>query len=223
VTNAAAVVAAGAAKPESAKALALKTSPVVKVAHTLTVPDEFLDDADGLAAYLDANMGAGVLAVLDKQILTGSGAAGQIQGLLTLPGRTADVAAAAGEGMAAIATAAANVWTATRRRPDTVVVNPATYNVIWFPTGNKAAQVSPPPFDMVVVPSPDMPAGQAIVGAFKLGGMVFQRGGVATQAANTHADYFQKNQTMIRSEIRVAVVYFVPAAFCLVTGVSVSA
>jgi HK97 family phage major capsid protein len=220
VTNAAVTTGQGVAKAASSKALALKTEQVVKIAHTLEVPDELLDDTEALESYLNANMAAGLDAELDDQIVNGSGAAGNIQGLVGLPGKTTTVAAAAGEGMGAIAKAAADLWTASRRRPDTIVINPTTYNTIWFPTGNKAIQISPPPHNMTVVPTPALAAGSAIVGSFKLGGMIFRRGGVAIQATNSHNDFFTKNLTMIRAEVRVAVVYFAPPAFCLVTGIA---
>lgn len=215
--NAATYVAAGAAKPESDNDFTLATQPVVKLAHWLAVPDEFLDDAPGLATYLDTNLTVGLLSVLDHEALQGDGAAGHLQGLIGLAGKTPPVNATGGAtgNVSAIMTAIANVWTGSRRRPDTVVINPATYALV-----APGVPVAPLTAPIEFVFTPEMPTGQALVGAFGTGGMLFRRGGVVVQATNSHADYFRKNLTAIRAELRVALVYFVPAAFCLVTGIA---
>ena len=85
-TNAAAVVAMGAAKPQSTKTFELVQQPLVKIAHYIDCPDELLDDVEGLRSFIDAQMAGGVLEKLETEIIAGPGGAGQIQGILTLPG-----------------------------------------------------------------------------------------------------------------------------------------
>jgi capsid protein len=228
-TNSADYVAMGAAKPLSDKVFTLASAPVLKIAHIIKVPDELLDDVSGMRSMIDANMAGGVVAKTEKEIINGAGGAGKFQGLITLAGKTPDVAADPAQPfIKAIATAAAKVWTTSKRRPDTVVLSPNTYLAVTMQTNSQGALYIPtafspvpqPLYGLVAVQSPEVPDGQAIVGAFGEGGMLFRRGGIVIQATNSDADDFQKNITSIRAEIRLALAWLAPSAFCLVTGVA---
>jgi hypothetical protein len=213
-TNNANYVALGGVKPDSPDAFTLANQPVVKVAHLCQVPDEFLDDAEGLETYLNVALSEGLLARLDTELINGDGAAGHIQGLVGLTGKSGPVAGGAGVNMGAIGAAAGAIATASRRRADTVIVNPAD----WGKIATQGAASFPP--GLVPVASGYLAVATAIVGAFKSGAMIFRRGGVVVQATTSHAGLFRENETVIRAELRVAVVHFVPAAFCLVTGIA---
>jgi HK97 family phage major capsid protein len=65
-----------------------------------------------------------------------------------------------------------------------------------------------------------MPAGTGLVGAFGQGAILYRKDGVSVQASNSHTDYFIKNITTIRAEIRAALAVLNPAAFCEVTGIA---
>jgi HK97 family phage major capsid protein len=71
-----------------------------------------------------------------------------------------------------------------------------------------------------VAKTPAMPAGTALVGAFRSGGaQLFQRGGLRVEASNSHVDFFIKNLVAIRAEIRASLAVFRPVAFGTVTGI----
>src|SRR5262245_1835928 len=74
-TNAAAVVAMGAAKPESTKTFVLVQQGLVKIAHWIPVPDEMLDDISGLRSLIDAQLANGVVEALQNQLVNGPGTA----------------------------------------------------------------------------------------------------------------------------------------------------
>jgi hypothetical protein len=228
-TNAADYVAVGAAKPESAKVFTLGSAPLLKIAHIIKVPDEFLDDVPALRSYIDANMAGGLVAKLEHEVVNGAGGAGKIMGLIALPGKTTDVAAAAtAPFIIALAQGVAAVWTASKRRPDTVALSPNTYlNVAGqtstaggFLLPNLLAPTPQPLAGLSVVQSPEVVDGTAIIGNYAEGSMLFRKGGIAIQAANTDVDDFQKNITTIRAEMRVALVHWAPAAYVLVTGLT---
>jgi HK97 family phage major capsid protein len=63
-----------------------------------------------------------------------------------------------------------------------------------------------------------MTAGTALVGSFGQGGQVFTKGGLTVEASNSHADFFQRNQTAIRAERRLALAIFRPGAFGTVSN-----
>lgn len=60
-------------------------------------------------------------------------------------------------------------------------------------------------------------AGTMLVGAFKQGAQLFRRGGITVEASNSHSDFFQRNQTAIRAEERLALAVYRPSAFTVVT------
>src|SRR5205823_71880 len=69
-----------------------------------------------------------------------------------------------------------------------------------------------------VVSTTAMTAGTALVGSFAQGGQIFRKGGLTVEASNSHADFFQRNQTAIRAEERLALAVYRPGAFGTVTG-----
>jgi hypothetical protein len=232
-TNAAAVVPPGGVKPESAKTFALVQQGLVKIAHWIPVVDEFLEDVSGLRSFIDAQMINGVVEKLEHELINGPGTAGQIMGLIALPGKTPTLPMGTGTGAAAaaIAAQAAAIYQASRLRPDAVVMSPSTWVGVMtevstaggFLAGPSAwaSGVEPRIWGLRVQTTPEVVDGTAIVGAYMQGGQLFRKGGIAVQATNSHDDFFVKNMTAIRAETRVALAIYRPAAFGLVTGLPV--
>ena len=82
ITNAAAPVAEGAAKPESAMTFTQQTAKVEKIATWIPVSEELLEDAAGIQAFIDAQLRQFVLLALDTQLLSGTGVSPELLGLL---------------------------------------------------------------------------------------------------------------------------------------------
>lgn len=229
-TNAAAPVAVGGVKPESAKTFELKQQGLVKLAHFIQCPDEFLDDVAGLRSLIDAQMANGIVEKLNDQLINGDGTGGDMLGLIALPGKVPNIVADTGPGGGAVAVAAqrAAVYAASRLQPDAVVMHPGTWVGVSSQMttaggylagpGTFGAGVPPSVWGLRVVETPEIPAGTAIVGAFRQAAQLYSKGGVNVQATNSHADNFQKNITAIRAEIRAALVVYRPTGFGLVTG-----
>src|SRR5262249_3527123 len=85
-TNAAAPVAEGTAKPESALVFTQKTESVRKLAHWLPVTDEILEDVAQLTSYINQRLRLGVQLAEDDQLLNGNGTAPNLLGLLNRTG-----------------------------------------------------------------------------------------------------------------------------------------
>ncbi len=228
-TNAAAPVAVGGTKPESTLTFEAVNQPLIKIAHWIPVPDEFLDDIEGLRSHIDARMTQGVLEKLEDQVVNGTGLAGQMQGLLTLPNMTPPLAADPAALAGSIAMQTALVYELSRLRPDAVVMSPATWATVFTQTAGAGGYLAgsiqstgpaPTLWGMKVVASPSIPAETAVVGAFKQGAQLYRKGGVMVQATNSHADLFIKNTTAIRAEVRAATVYYRPQAFGKITGLA---
>jgi HK97 family phage major capsid protein len=230
-TNAAASVAEGAAKPESAMAFTQVDEPVAKLATWLPVSDEMLEDAAQLSSFIDARLISGIQLVEEQQLLNGSGTAPDLRGLLNRSGLAAPVnrTGSASNADAVLqqisAIEASGVFTV-----DGIILNPANWASI---IGSKDSQgryfgMGPlaPAFTgnflwgRRVVTTPAIAAGTALVGAFRAAAQVFRRSGVDLSATNSHQDFFVKNLTAIRAEERLALAVFQPAALGTVTGLN---
>jgi hypothetical protein len=231
-TNNAAVVAPGAAKPESIKDFTLITAALLKIAHYVAVADEFLADVAGLRSFIDQQMLVGVLQKLENEVINGDGTSGHFLGILNTPGvgsiahsTTAPAAPLATPILGAIAQLQALGY-----QPNGIVVNPTTFaSVVSESSPNAGYYLGP---DMVtqgmtmrlwglpVIASAAMAAGTALVGDFARGAALYRKDTVAVQATNSHQDFFVKNVTAIRAEVRAALAVFWPQAFVKITNLT---
>ena len=226
-TNNAAIVAPGALKPESIKEFETIQQALAKIAHFVLVVDEMLMDVAGLRTFIDNQMERGVLTKLEDQVLNGTGVAPNFMGLRVVPGHLTVAAAAGAPLSSAILSAIAQIQGA-GYQPNGIVMNPTTFAlVVGEASPNAGYYLGPGAFQetpalrfwgLPVVASAQMPAGEALVGAFSTAATLFRKDGVQTQASNSHADYFVRDVTAIRCEIRAALAIYQPAAFAVVTG-----
>jgi HK97 family phage major capsid protein len=230
-TNAAAAVAEGTDKPESALTFAAVSDAVRKIAHWLPVTEEMLEDVPAIRSYIDARLRLGVQIEEEDQLLNGNGTPPNISGILDRQGLAAAIPRAANESNAdAIFRQIMTIYGASFLMPDGVVMNPAD----WVTTVSTKTQTgeyltagpfspiqSPTLWGLPVVLTPAIVAATALVGAFKQAAQVFRRGGIRVEASNSHQDYFIKNLVAIRAEERLALAVYRPGAFGTVTTLGV--
>jgi HK97 family phage major capsid protein len=226
-TNPATAVAEGALKPEAALTFAPVTTALTKIPCFIPISDEMLEDQPQMSSYLDARLRLMVMLALDDELLSGSGVAPHMNGLLV---RT-DLAPAivtTGNGLDSIATQIADIENAQGLPVTGIAMNGADWLNLGLLKTTQGAYLMGSPFDSAgpntlwgraVAVSPKVPKGTAVVGAFKSGGgMLFQRGGISVLASNSHSDFFIRNLVALRAEVRAAMCLFRPASFGLVTG-----
>lgn len=233
VTNAAAAVAEGGLKPESAIAFSKVDGTLHKLATFLPVTDEMLEDWAQARSYIDARLVLFIKLAEESQLLSGDGTGANLVGLLNRAGLATAIAkgtapsVAADNDMDAIYRQITAIRTTQFLEPDAIVVDPNGWQTITLSkatgTGNYFAGG---PFGVGettlwgkrVSVSPAMAANTALVGAFQQGGQIFRKGGITVEASNSHADFFQRNQTALRAEERLELVVYRPGAFGLVTN-----
>jgi len=227
--NAAATVAEGAAKPESTLTFNQVTDLVKKIATWLGVTDEMLDDAAQLQSYIDSRLRSFIETEEEDQLLNGDGLGSNLTGIRNRVGLAPDIVrVGVDENNAdAIYRQIAAIASASLLMPDGIVMHPAnwapmatlkTVDGVYISAGPFAPAQTPTMWGLSVVLTSQIPAGTALVGAFKVGGQVFRKGGIAVEASNSHADYFIKNLTAIRAEERLALAVYRPAGFGEVTS-----
>ncbi len=243
ITNAAAATAEGTAKPESTITFQAVDEPVRKVATFLPVTDEMLEDASQLRSYLDNRLRVFVLQAEENQLLNGSGTAPNIRGLLNRTGiQTATRAAlgtSAGNGAGAsvlgdaIYMAITNIRINALVEPDGIVMHPANWATVRLAKDTAGQYLGGGPmigaygnglmaseslWGFPVVVTGAIAQNTALVGAFGTMAQVFYRNGLTVEASNSHADFFQLNQTAIRAEQRLALAVYRPQAFHAITA-----
>jgi HK97 family phage major capsid protein len=228
-TNAAAAVAEGAAKPESAFVYTQTQEPVVKIAHFVPVTEELLDDVPSFAAYLDLRLVRGVRVVENDQLLNGSGVAPALKGILTRAGLAPPVARVDPQtNVDALATQIANIRTATNVQPTGIVMHPSNWLTTRLMKATTNEYLGSGPFQpeqtqslwgLAVALTPSIAAGTALIVSREVG-IIFRRSGIMVSVSNSHQDYFAKNLVAVRAESRLALAITLPAAFGTVTGLT---
>jgi hypothetical protein len=228
-TNAAATVAEGTAKAESAIAWTLRTENVRKIAHWIPATKESLDDVSFLESTIRTRLAFGVQRTEETQLLTGDGTAPNLRGIINRSGiqtqaKAADptpdaiyramqkVRGAAGSGFA---------------EPDAVVLHPNDWTdikllrttdgiYIW---GNPSDEGPDRIWGKQVRQTTGMTEGTGLTGAFRAHAQVIRREGVTVTLSTEHASYFIENKVAILAESRLALAVFRPSAFATITGI----
>lgn len=233
VTNAAAPVAEGALKPESALTLTVTDETLKKIATFLPVTDEMLEDYQQIRSYIDGRLQLFVALAEETQLLSGDGVGANLVGILNRSGLRTSIAKGTAPSLAADNDMDAIMRQITAIRinaflePDAILMDPASWQNIVLSKNSQGAYYAGGPFlntdaqvlwGKRVVVTPAMPASTALVGAFRQGGQVWRKGGITVEASNSHADFFQRNQTAIRAEERLGLAVYRPGAFGTVTN-----
>ena len=229
--NAADTVEEGAEKPESTLQFDDRTDPVKKIAHWIPVTDEMLDDVPALRSYIDTRLRLGVQLTEDDQLLNGDGenVNADLVGILNRSGLTAALPRGSDTNEDAILKQIAAIFLATGTMPDGVVMNPNNWLPIQLRKTTTGEYIGGGPFQVPLRPrlwglpvalTTGIAEGTSLVGAFATAAQVFRKGGIRVDVSNSHADFFIKNKTAIRAELREALAVYRPAAFGTVTGLT---
>lgn len=234
LTNAAATVAEGATKPESAIAFAKVDEVLHKIATLLPVTDEMLEDWQQAMSFVNSRLGLFVAIAEELQLLSGDGVGENLTGLLNRAGLAAPIAKggvgfATENNMDAIYRQITHIRTTAFIEPDGIVIDPLGWQEIELSKTSQGTYLAGGPFVDVIIPrlwglkvvvTPRMVASEALVGAFATCAAVFRKGGLQVDASNSHNDNFAKNLTTLRAEERVGLAVYRPQAFGVVTGLT---
>lgn len=221
-TNAAAVVAETAQKPESSLDFEVKTAPVRTIAHWIPVSRQAMDDIPQLQSIIDGEMRWMLDAAEETELLTGDGTGQHLLGLI--PQATAFVAAFTPAmasrvdyirlGMLQVALEDFSA--------DAVVLHPndwaqvelakeATSGAYLF-SNPTSGVLGPRLWGLPVVDTRAVDEGDFLVGAFRIAGQIFDRMGTEVLISSEDRDNFIKNMLTVRAEKRLGLVVRRPQA-----------
>ena len=225
-TNNAAEVSEGGTYGEAALALTEQSSTVRKVAVFLPVTDEQLEDEAGVSAYINRRLSFMVRQRLDGQILTGNGTAPNLRGVNNVVGIQTQ-AKGADPVFDAILKGATKVKVTGRAMPDAVVFHPNDWQDVRltrtvdgiYILGNPNEAGPTSIWGMRVVESDAQTENTAVLGDWANYSLLAVRRGIDVQVSNSHSTYFVEGKQAVRADMRAALVFFRPEAFCTVTGI----
>ena len=229
-TNAATTVAEGAQKPEASFDLIEADAPVRKVAVVAKVTDETFADFPQVRDYINNRLAFMVQQTEEVQLMSGSGVSPEILGITTAGSGIQTQSLGADTLANALYKAITKVRTVGFMEPDALVIHPTDYQTLrlaqeggttgqYFGGGYMLGAFGqpfvsqPPVWGLKTVVTTATAVGNAVVGAFKLGGTVFYRNGLTVDATNSNEDDFEKNLISLRAEQRLALAIIRPLAF----------
>lgn len=225
-TNAAAEVAEGGTKPESALDYTLRTESVRKIATWIPATDELLSDVGQLRSTIEGRLVFMVRRREETQLLAGDGTAPNISGILDRSGiqtqakGTDPVPDAVYKGMTKVRAVGFAEPTAAVFHPndwqDVRLLRTADGLYIW---GSPAEAGPERIWGLDVRVTTAMTENTALVGAFRPYAQIFRRTGITVTASTEHSTYFVENKVAILAEERLALAVYRPAAFCTITGI----
>ncbi len=223
-TNNAAPVAETTTKPYSDLTFDMTSSPVRVLAHLFKASRQILDDAPALRSYIDGRARYGLRFVEENQLLNGSGTGQNLHGLV--PQATAfNPAFAAADETAIDRLRLAVLQVVLAEYPATAfVLNPIDWAKIEltkdaggnYIIGNPQGSLTPTLWNLPVVSTQAMAAGEFLTGAFSFAAQIFDRMDIEVLLSSENVDDFEKNLFTIRAEERLAFAVYRPESF--VTG-----
>lgn len=223
-TNNARPVTETTAKPKSDITFNMATAPVRTIAHIFKASRQILDDAPGLASYINARGTYGLKYVEETQLLTGNGTGQNLNGIV--PQATAFAPAFNAEDEHAIdRLRLAVLQVVLAEYPASgFVLNPVDWARIEltkdkegrYIVGNALSPIGATLWNLPVVQTQAMASGEFLTGAFNIAAQIFDRMGVEVLLSTENSDDFEKNMATIRVEERLALAVYRPEAF--VTG-----
>lgn len=224
-THAAAGTAEGGTYAESAFAFTERNAPVRKITDSVPVTDEQLEDEPFIAGYINSRLIFGLRQKFDRDVLLGDGAGANLRGLKNVAG--IQTQAKATDPVAdAFFKAMTKVRVTGRSIPTHHVMHPNDWQAlrlmrtadgvyIW---GNPSEAGPERLWGLGVTQNDTDAAGTGYTGSFQpdcVSG--FERKGVDVQVGFSGTQFLQGLRTM-RGDMRVALIWFRPVAFCSVTG-----
>ena len=223
--HAAAELAEGGTFAESQFAFTEKTTPVQKIGDSLPVTDEQLEDVAMMESYINGRLMFGVRQRLDSQCLIGSGAGANLRGLKNVAGIQTQ-AKGADPVPDAFFKAMVKIRVTGRAIPTHHVIHPTDWQnirllrtvdgvYIW---GSPSEAGPERLWGLPVVQQDADAVGTGYCGSFQPAWVnLFEKRGIDVQVGYVGTQFTEGKRT-VRADMRAALAWFRPAAFCSVTG-----
>lgn len=214
---AASTVAPAGLKPETKVEFVDDLAPVRDIAVTIPITNQTLEDNAVVVSYINNRLSYMVKLRREQQILTGSGTAPDLKGIMQYPVQTqaatsGDMATTLANAISkievtggypnAVAMSPGNYWTMVTHRASTAGTFDGAAN--GAPWNNMPATV----WGLPVVRTVGLATNHALVGDFQLGAQIFNRSAETIRMFEQHSDWAAYNKQLIRVECRLALAIY---------------
>ncbi|MEO1270197.1 MAG: phage major capsid protein [Myxococcota bacterium] len=203
-----------------------KNEPIKKIATSVPLPNETMNDAPRMAAILNRKLPRKLRQSEDYQLLHGNGSTNQLTGFLNAPGRI-QYAWSSGLSTDTKADALArggNLVYLADYMPNGVVLHPTDMLDIKLAKDDNGQYLyrmeienqngEKVIMDLVVVTTKAMPQGKALVGAFDMAASLNDREEIEVRIFDQHSDFAERGMVLARAEARMNVTIEREKAFC---------
>ncbi len=216
-----AMVGEGQLKPASDFSMTAVRTEIKKLATSLTVSEEILDDMAALSSYISSRFTQKLLNLEDTQLLYGSGVGVNLQGLTTVASPFTGAAMPANSNLFDLLRTIVTRAQVSYYRPTAIVLHPndvLTLSLLKDSEGRYLFQnlmngaglsIAGTP----IVESTVMLPGNFLVGDFARGAQLFQRMGISVRVYDQHLDFAQRNKVLFVIEERIGLAIYRPEAF----------
>lgn len=224
-THAAAETAEAAAYQESTFVFTERNTPVRKITDSLPVTDEQLDDVPMMSGYVSSRLIFGVRQRLDRQALLGDGSSPNLRGLANVAGIQTQ-ARGADPVVDTFFKAMVKIRVTGRSIPTHHLIHPTDWQGIRLQRTADGVYIWGAPSEsgperlwgLSVVQIDAGSAGTGYTGAFDVSTVALhERKGVDVAVGYVNDD-FGKGKRTVRADMRAALAWYRPAAFCQNTG-----
>lgn len=225
-TNSAATVSetSGAAKPQSEIKFDIVTTGVTTIAHWVLATKQILDDVPLLQSYIDGRLRYGLMYVEETQLLNGSGAGTDLNGIYTQATQySAPINPTAAGNLTKIDVIRLAILQAflAEYPANGIVLHPSDWADIELTKtddgaylfANPQGGVEPRLWRLPVIETQAMTVDNFLTGAFNLGAQIADREDANVEISTEDSDNFRKNLVTIRAEERLALAVYRPESF----------
>lgn len=207
--NQAAPVSETIAKPESGITFELKTAEIATIAHWIKCSNQVLADTPQLMQYIDGRLRYGLAHAEELQLLKGSGVGNNLEGMMTLA--TPAAAAVGGDTKIDRLRRVITQLEETDFQASGIVLNPTDWLSIAlikdldgnYIVGSPGGANPPMLWNLPVVSTSAMTAGDFLVADFPQSALLFDREQARLDIATENEDDFKKNMALLRAEERI--------------------
>lgn len=213
---------AGTRKPQSEIKFDLMTTAVTTIAHWVQATKQILDDVPMLQSYIDGRLRYGLMYAEETQLLMGSGAGTDLNGVYTQATAfsTPVTIPATVTKIDVIRLAMLQAFLA-EYPPNGIVLHPTDWATIEltkdqggnYLMSNPAGTLEKRLWGLPVVDTQAMTIDKFLVGAFQLGAQIFDREDANVTISTEDDQNFTKNLVTILAEERLALAVYRPEAF----------
>lgn len=196
----------------------LQVANVVDVGHYCKLTQQVIDDAAAYASYIDNKMLYAVNLMVDKQLITGTGSASQLPGIMLTANHT-DASATynamlpdSGATLFDLALAIRSAMEQTWYSPEAFLLHPADWTALCmakdaqgrYILGGPQAMATRSLWGVRVIATPNVPQGKFIMGNFTLGASIYDRQSLTVAMTDSDDRDFRSMIISVRVNRRLA-------------------